>query len=370
MTTPFRGRAATTSTAVAVTEPAATGGLTTRAEDVRLDLELATMLAGSDLVPKAYKGKAENILIAVGLGRALGIDPVPSLYALHVIEGTPSPTAKTQQALVRRAGHKFRTLESTSERCTVQIERSDDPGYPTTVTFTLDDARKAHLLDRWMQRWVKNDGYNRLEKWILPDSGFNDPDHPTVDELTAAGAPEWTHRCQVSRKDNWFTQPTAMLHARATTACVGQACSEVLSGIDFDTPMTEIDDDAVVAAAQLTDLIAPPADTAGDEIVDAEIVQDPSPGDEAPATPTAAEPTPGEATPADPTSGQDPTPGPFVWVGGIDHLRNDLRANKVTFTNAIRAAAAADPDVHSLEGILTSEAGADAVKALLEDGAS
>lgn len=278
MSTVMKSRQASNGQALALVQQPAPVALSDRAADMKMDMELAEMLAKSDLVPKSFADKPSNILIAVGLGRALGIDAIPSLYALHVIEGTPSPSAKTQQALVRRAGHKFRILESTDERAVAQIERHDDPGHPTTVEYSIEDAKRAGHLDRKCVRWVSASGNSNKrypEFWVLPES-VQQP--LTPDALKAAGAPAWvTPNTEVKRKDNWFTNPKTMLVARATTAVVGQACSEVLSGLDFELTAPDDDMDDVEQLAALT---SPPpaapseAPAPSADVVDAEIVPD------------------------------------------------------------------------------------------------
>lgn len=216
----FRGRSAAVEVAPPPAEvvPASDG----RAEMMRLDMDMATSLSKSKLVPRDYRGEPANILVAMGLGRALGIEPIPSLYALHVIEGTPSPSAKTQQALVRRAGHKFRVIESSSQVATVEIERCDDPGHPVRVSYSIEDAQIGGLLDRWVERWVKGEGgRSRKEIWTLP----HDAPHMATVADDLPGAPPWAKGKQISRRDNWWKVPRDMLMARATTTCVGQACA-------------------------------------------------------------------------------------------------------------------------------------------------
>lgn len=293
---------------------------------MQIDLRVAAELAKSDIVPKAFQGKASNILVAIGLGRSLGLEPAPSLYGMHVIEGTPSPTAKLQAALVRRAGHKLRILEHGPEKAVVQIVRCDDPEYPVTVTFTVDDARAAHFLDVTIENWVGEPG--KKKKQTIPLS----EDFPvpcTEEDLRAAGAPTWAKTWMVKRRENWFSNRATMLHHRAVTRCVGMACPEVVSGLDF-----EVDETIVAETPDPIEVLTPtpapsepatePAATAAPaDVVDAEIVPEPgadTPGEKAGDRSDADQPvvdgsagadSPGETPePETPPPAADPDPDP------------------------------------------------------------
>lgn len=241
---------------------------------MQIDLRVAAELAKSDIVPKAFQGKASNILVAIGLGRSLGLEPAPSLYGMHVIEGTPSPTAKLQAALVRRAGHKLRILEHGPEQAVVQIVRADDPEFPVTVTFSIDDARAAGYLGVNVENWMGEPGKKKKQTHPL---GEDFPVPCTEDDLKKAGAPAWAKPWMVKRRENWFSNRATMLHHRAVTRAVGMACPEVVSGLDF-----EIDETIVAETpdpiATLTPTPAPaaPAEAPAPsiDVVDAEIVPD------------------------------------------------------------------------------------------------
>lgn len=256
--------------------------LTPHAAELEARSKYAMTLAKSDLLPKEFQGKPANVLIVMGLGQALGLSAEAALYGMHVIEGRPNPSAKLQAALVRRAGHKLRVLERTDSAAECEIVRADDPDYPTRVRYTLDDAVDAGMLDEWVERWNKTtSGKNFKEVFRLP---------------LVSDAPEWAVKAvaskQTKRKDNWHGSAgrRSMLWHRAVTECVGAACPEVLSGLDFDgpAPTYEADDDDIdrdpVAVVQDRadtgaedpggDAPSPPGQPADDDVVDAEIIDD------------------------------------------------------------------------------------------------
>ncbi|MEM9609955.1 MAG: hypothetical protein AAGA99_21220 [Actinomycetota bacterium] len=306
------------------------------------DIEMAQALAKSDIVPKDYRGKPSNVLVAIGLGRSLGLEPAASLYGMHVIEGKPSPSAKVQAALVRRAGHKLRIIESTDEVSTVEIVRSDDPDYPVRVSFTIDQARRAGWLDIWAERWVKTDGGRSYrDVWVYPEPlGLG----ATVEALADAGAPDWAQRVAPKRKDNWWTQPETMLHHRAVTTAIGRACPEVVSGLDFEVQPEQREH---VDADDPVEVVPEPAPAPPEEpVIEAEVIPDPEP--------PAAEPGPlakaveyqqemdaqGESEPGVP------------WT--VDTYKAALKSAGHTQAAAVRQAATHDPGISSIAALLSA----------------
>jgi hypothetical protein len=202
-----------------VYEPAAQRGLSLPEK-----LQYAHALAESELIPKAFRGNASNILIAIEYGQMLDIHPLTALNGIHVIAGKPTQSAELMRSCVNRAGHRFRILKHTSEEATIQITRGDDPDYPVEVTWTLDDARRAGLLDRWFEDWKQGQSSKyKAGEWYVPD------DMPR--RFT-----EWVTKLGVHRmkwREPWWSYPGAMLLARATSDAVRGICPEVLSGISY-----------------------------------------------------------------------------------------------------------------------------------------
>lgn len=197
-------------------------------------LAYADALARADLLPTSYRGKAGNVLLAVEFGEMLGTHPLTAIQQVHVIDGKLSASAELMRALALRAGHKVRVLRHDAEAATVAIVRVDDPDHTTETTFTMEDARRAGLLDVWWERWVESDrGRKRKDTWVIP-AAVAWP--PTADDLARAGAPEWVMKQgpgRAKRKDNWHTYPGPMLLARATSAAVRAVCPEVLMGVSY-----------------------------------------------------------------------------------------------------------------------------------------
>lgn len=168
-------------TEIAKAAPAVPGGdsgdLVAIARQTREIKELGQTLLASGLLPDAIR-KPEAAVAIMLKGRELGIGPMYALSHIAIIKGRPTLSANLMAALVKRAGHKLRVIESTNEGCTVEGVRADDPRHPERLTFAEADAKRAGL---WGQ-----------------------------------GA--------------WRSYPRALLKARAITALCGSMFADVLSG--------------------------------------------------------------------------------------------------------------------------------------------
>lgn len=108
--------------------------------------EMIRMVAGTDFVPAGLRGNPHAVYACVLAGRELGIGPMESLREIHMIDGRPSMSAKLMLGLVRRAGHSV-TGKRGSDRAEVTGTRADN-GDTFTVEWTIDDAKRAGLLNK------------------------------------------------------------------------------------------------------------------------------------------------------------------------------------------------------------------------------
>lgn len=194
-------------------------------------------LAASDLLPKQYRDKPANVLVAVEYGAALGLSPMAAIQGIHVVEGKPTASAQLIGALVRNAGHLLR-VTGDDLTATAQIVRRDDPDFTFECTWTMDRAKQAGL----------------------------------------AG------------KTVWKQYPAAMLKARAVTEVARDACPEVLAGVSYTAeemehtppPVRVVDTQRL--HPQPANLEPQQEELVADEdgvIIDAELVEEPQ---EAPAS--------------------------------------------------------------------------------------
>jgi hypothetical protein len=111
----------------------------------------AKALADSDIIPKAYQRKPANVVVAAITGRQYGWDALTAMRNGHIIEGSFSLKPEAMLGLARRAGHSV-SGDITPEGATVTGKRGDT-GDEMTITFNLDDARRAGLAGKntWKQ---------------------------------------------------------------------------------------------------------------------------------------------------------------------------------------------------------------------------
>ncbi len=117
-------------------------------------LKFADMAANSDMVPKDYKGKPSNCLIAMQMGAELGIPPLQALQNISVVNGRPAVWGDLLPALAQ-AHPQFEFINETFDEdtmtATCTVKRRHQP--EQVRTFSKADAVQAKL---WGQNtWAK-----------------------------------------------------------------------------------------------------------------------------------------------------------------------------------------------------------------------
>jgi hypothetical protein len=237
-------------------------------------IRVSEMLASSSLVPAAYRGKAANVLLASLAGQPFGWDPTMSMRSFHIIEGSPSLKPEVMLALVRRAGHSV-SGDTSPTGATITGTRRDS-GDSMTVTFTMEDAKRAGLAGKrgpWTQYpasmcWAR--ALSQLCRMLFPDvvlgAGYtpeelgafsNDDPMPTV--VTAA--------------------PAAAVGDDAIT--VGEAKRRLLAAAGGDKDVARrvwdearMDGEAAIELDAIEVLCERAVELAAAEVVDAEIVEE------------------------------------------------------------------------------------------------
>lgn len=114
-------------------------------------MTLARQVAGTDFVPKALRGKPEQVLACILTGHELGVGPMMALSKIHVIEGRPAMAAELMRAVILREGHDLWIEEHSNTRCTIGTRRNGSVR-DQTFTFTLDDAKQAGIAGKQVWR--------------------------------------------------------------------------------------------------------------------------------------------------------------------------------------------------------------------------
>lgn len=104
-------------------------------------LAVAAQLAHSQIVPGSFRGKPDDIVAAILMGRELGIGPMQSLKDIAVIDGRPALAAHLQLALLRKGGVQIMESDVNDERAFIVARRSDT-GEIARVEWTFEEAEK------------------------------------------------------------------------------------------------------------------------------------------------------------------------------------------------------------------------------------
>ncbi len=73
---------------------------------------LANMYSKSGLVPKLYINNPQAVIIAGQYGALVGLDVLPSLQGIAVINGMPTIWGDTMLAVVRESGSRLKLAEN------------------------------------------------------------------------------------------------------------------------------------------------------------------------------------------------------------------------------------------------------------------
>ena len=116
-------------------------------------MKFSHMLADSDLVPKDFRGKPGNCLIAMQWGSELGLKPLQALSNIAVVNGRAALWGDAIIALVRSSPLCEYVQESDDgHTATCRAKRRGEP--EQVVTFSMDDAKQAGLAGKqgpWSQ---------------------------------------------------------------------------------------------------------------------------------------------------------------------------------------------------------------------------
>lgn len=117
-------------------------------------LTFANYLADSEMVPKDFRGKPGNCLIAMQWGAEVGLKPLQALQNIAVINGRPNLWGDSVIALVRASPLcKYVVEEDDGQTATCRTWRVGAPA-EQIERFSMDDAKTAGLLGKqgpWSQ---------------------------------------------------------------------------------------------------------------------------------------------------------------------------------------------------------------------------
>lgn len=110
-------------------------------------MDLARLIADSDLAPKDYRGKPGNVLIAVQMGQEVGLSPMTAIQSIAVINGKPGLYGDVGKAILLSNGFIIEEDDTQIVKKTgmgrCKITRPGHP--PCERTFSIENAKVAGL---------------------------------------------------------------------------------------------------------------------------------------------------------------------------------------------------------------------------------
>lgn len=104
------------------------------------------LIAKSTFCPKAFMGKAGDVMVAVQMGLELGLQPMQALANIAVINGRASLWGDAMLAVCKASPHYeycHESFDSASETATCTVKRRGEPEQSTT--FSKAKAQRAKL---------------------------------------------------------------------------------------------------------------------------------------------------------------------------------------------------------------------------------
>lgn len=195
--------------------------------------QFAQMAAKSQMVPKDFQNKPENIMLAVQMGSELGLAPMQALQNIAIVNGRPSVWGDALPGLCRQSGvcQDIREwIEGEGDNMVAYCEATRLGSVPIRQSFSVADAKRANL-------WKTE---------------------PKTKKMGSNGAYEVD-------SGPWYAYPKRMLQMRARGFALRDAFPDVLRGLISAEEARDIPQDnfagPTINAEPLTD-IAPEPPTA------------------------------------------------------------------------------------------------------------
>lgn len=158
----------------------------------------AELLAQSDIIPQAFRGKPANVLVAMDMAQRLNASPMLVMQNLYVIQGKPSWSSQYLIAMINRSGRFSSPLQ-------FDFERGADGKATACRAWAIDGATGARI------------------------------DGVTV-TMEMAKAEGWISKAG----SKWQTMPELMLQYRAAAFFARTICPDLTMGLYTEYEQREI----------------------------------------------------------------------------------------------------------------------------------
>jgi hypothetical protein len=157
--------------------------------------ELAAKVAGSQLVPKNFQNKPQDIAVAMMMASENGVSPIQALSFIAVINGKPGwhsdavPGIAKAKGLIKGYQEKFEGVFPDDDFKAVCVVTASD-GSTYTNEFSVAEAKKASLWNKagpWSQ-YPRRMLQWRARSWAIRDAAPDAFFGPTAEELRDANA--------------------------------------------------------------------------------------------------------------------------------------------------------------------------------------
>jgi len=136
---------------------------------------ISQRLSASALIPGALKKRPEDVLVILMTGQELGLAPMQSMRAIHIIDGRPTLSADLLVGFcVGRADvcEYFTLLESDEKHALYETKRRGSA--PVRISFGIEEARAAGLLGKsnwksWPKSMLRARCAAALARAVYPD---------------------------------------------------------------------------------------------------------------------------------------------------------------------------------------------------------
>ena len=110
-------------------------------------MSYATVISKSNLVPKDYKDKPEDVFIAMQWGAELNLKPLQALQNIAVINGRPCLWGDAMLAIVQQhSEYEWHKEYINNDIAYCEVKRKNLESH--IASFSLDEAKKANLLGK------------------------------------------------------------------------------------------------------------------------------------------------------------------------------------------------------------------------------